>query len=233
MSQSNDSANVTDPSEEFSGIALSIGFIVYAAIWVLSVGRYFNIASTSDFALGCYIVALLALAVGVVGMGFELANKEVSVFLKRAVTGNLPTGIWGRPSASTWENLGMTAGMLVVVVIIHLIGIELFDASGVASGIVKVVVLICVGFVVMGLATVIDTLLIKPLITVPAYRLSEIARLYEHQEVQHDNHSQSGNLVRTTHPFRRVGVVILVAGDILGAIYTFWQVVSGIWNSIT
>lgn len=224
----------TEPNDNLSdasGVAISIGFFIYAAIWVLSIGTYFDISQTSDAALGCYIVALLVLAFGVVNLGMELANKEISSFLKRVVTGNLPAGVWGRPSATTWEYAGITVGVLILVLIVHLIGIELFDPTGIASGIIKLTILSLFSLVVLGIACVLDELLIKPLLITPAYNLADVPKIPEHQATQRGDDSQSVNYVNKAFASRRVGLGLLLVGEVLGGLYTLWQIVLGIFGA--
>lgn len=234
MSQPADT-ETNDNLTDASGIATSIGFFIYAAIWVLSIGRYFDISSTSDAALGCYIVALFILAIGIVTLGIELANKEVSSFLKRVVTGNLPSGLWGRPSAATWEAVGATGAVLIFVFIVHLIGIVLFDPTGIASGIIKLTILLLFSFVVLGVTVILDELVIKPLVITPAHQLAEVPEIPEYQATQRGNDSgddsKTVNYGRRPFASRRVGIGILLIGEVLGGGYTLWQIVFGIFGA--
>lgn len=225
-----------DNGSDMSGFAVALGFIIYAAIWLAAPGNYFTgVERTSDGALVSYIVALISLAVGVMGMGLELSNKEVSAFIGRLLRGGVPRGVYEGPSSEAWTNLGITVGTLILSGVLYLIGIELFDLTGVIGGIVKVVVLLSLAIPVWFFAWFLDELITKPLLLSPAKRLAESP------EPPPDNPStvDAGNTSRLQASGGPMGAVRGLAGiivpvaDFLGALFLFWQIISRILETIS
>ena len=219
-----------NPSDA-SGFAIALSFFLYAAVWVAAPGNYFTgIALTSDGALACYTMALLLLAIGVYCFGSELSNREVSTFLKEVVAGNLPKGTWGSPSSMAWEYGGIAFGSIILSSAVHLIGIELLDATGVVGGIIKVVVLVSLVIPVMFFASTADELAIKPLLLTPASRLTEASETEVSETTENISRAQTtGGLLSLAKP---VAVGIIVVGDFLGALYMFWQIITRILGAI-
>lgn len=232
---------MTEPStsnSDASGFAVDLGFLIYAGVWFLAPVTYFNATPNSKAALICLIVALILLALGIIFLGFELADKKISAFLLRLVTGGLPAGLWGRPSAETWQNIGIAIGSLTLSAVIHLIGINLFGATGVWGGVVKVIVLITLPLAIMFFVSAVDELLIKPLLVIPAHRLAEVPEgEFHYPQVEAGNNIKKSVRLRNRggllQGMKRLSAGFIVVGEIAASALVLWRIVVAILRVIT
>lgn len=222
----------SDSSSDMSGFAVALGFVIYATIWLIAPGNYFvEVDRTSDTALVSYLVALVSVAIGIMGMGFELSDKTVSTFIGRLVRGNVPRDVYDSPSSSAWGNLGIAVGTLILpTALIHLVGIELLDLTGAIGSAVKIVVMLSVAIPVWFFAWFVDDIIIKPLFQTPAKRLLELpndtATSKSHAAAETEGRVGLSGIVR------RTGGLIVPVADFVAALYLFWQIIAWIIETI-
>lgn len=221
-------------SGDLSGFGVSLSFLLYSLIWLAAPVSYFGIAPESKGALLCYVVAAMSLVVGVAGAGFELENKEVFAFVKRLFTRNLPPGLWGSPGPATFANAGITFALFVFAAVIHIVGVGILEATGLAGAVVKVLVLLVCATVMLGVAATLDELLIKPLILTPARNLAELSGApndpspSQGESASHLQQVNEGGLSIA----KSLGAGFLVVGNVVGVLYTFWEVATSILAAI-
>lgn len=159
-------------NSQLSGFSIAFGFLVLGVLCLAAPDSYFGYARGSEAALVFYIFAALFMLISVAGFFSELANREIASFLKALITGRLPNSIWGSPSAETWNNLGAGVACLIPSFLIHMVGIELLDPTGVVEAIVRLLALVLLSPAVVMLTGFVDELIIQPFLVTPARRLA-------------------------------------------------------------
>jgi hypothetical protein len=103
-----------------SGFGIALGFLIVSMLLILA-PRYLGVPRDSFVALGFYAIATVMLMVTFVGFGFELANPDISAFLRELFFGEIPSSLWGSPSSSAWGTAGITMAFLLPLGFLHLI----------------------------------------------------------------------------------------------------------------
>ena len=133
--------------------------------------RYFRVSGNPYATLALYAVGTLALMIGVAGMGFELSSPKVGHYFTVLVSEGPSSIPWAVPSGVFWENAGIAGAFLVGMGFFH-VAAELLGRWRILEALLKMAVLLFAVVAAMGLAGVVDELVLKPLLVVPADRLA-------------------------------------------------------------
>ncbi len=153
-----------------SSLAFGFGFLFWAALMFYS-PRYFRVSGNPYATLALYAVGAFCLMTSVVGIGFELSSPKLGRYFGVFVSEGPSSIPWASPRGAVWENAGMAGGFLVGMGFFH-VAAEVLGRWRIVEVLVKVLVLLFASLAAIGLAGVVDELILKPLLLVPADRLA-------------------------------------------------------------
>lgn len=149
---------------------MAICFLLWAAICLFS-PRYLRFSDNPLVSLLFYALGTLCLMMGVSGFGFEMAQASIWQYFGRLLSegpSNIP---WAGPSIVVLEYGGITLAFLVAVGFFH-VAANVLLRRRVLEILLKLCGLFCAFLAALFLATVVDELIIKPLLVVPANRIA-------------------------------------------------------------
>lgn len=170
-----------------------------------------------------YIFETILMLISVAGFLTEHANREAASFLRAPITGNLPNGIWGSPCSDPWFNLGAPVACLIPSVLVHMIGIELLDATGIVAVGVEILALMSLTPTVIMLTGFVDELVMELLLTTPVKRLA--SGNYDKGGTGQATAQPSADQMNHTTLVRRLVVGFFALGQELGTIYAIVDLV--------
>jgi hypothetical protein len=153
-----------------SGFAIGIAFLFWAAIMLYS-PRYLRVSANPYATLALYAVGTLALMIALAGIGFELSSPKLGRYFTVFVSEGPSSIPWAGPSGEVWVNAGIGGAFLVGMGFFH-VAAELLGRWRILEVLLKMLALLFAGLTAVGLAGVVDELILKPLFLLPADRLA-------------------------------------------------------------
>ena len=153
-----------------SGFSIGLSFLFWAAIMFYS-PRYFRVSGNPYFTLALYAAGTVALMIAVVGIGAELSSPEVGRYFTVLISEGPSSIPWAGPSGELSLNAGIGGAFLVGMGFFHTAATVL-SRWRILEVLLKTVALLFAGVAAIALAGVVDELVLKPLLVVPADRLA-------------------------------------------------------------
>ncbi len=153
-----------------SGFGVGVGFLFLAAIMFYS-PRYFRVSGNLHATLALYGVSTMALMIALVTIGFELSSSNVWHYFTVLVSEGPSSIPWASPSGELWAYAGVAGFFLVGMGVSH-VAAQLLGRWRILEVLFKMVTLLFAGLAAVFLASVVDELIFKPLLVVPADRLT-------------------------------------------------------------
>jgi hypothetical protein len=175
-----------------SGFAVAVSFLFWAAIMFYS-PRYFRVSGNVYATLALYAVGTLSLMIAVAGKRFELSSPKLGHYFTVLVSEGPSSIPWAAPSGELWVNAGLAGAFLVGMGFFH-VAAELLGRWRILEVLLKMVALLFAGLATLGLAGVVDELIMKPLFVVPADRLASGQTVpVDHPGTPQDNEPSDGS----------------------------------------